>query len=78
MSFVEQGDVFAAIEPVLTGVFHEFAHGRTVSPYPYPQISYHDALLKYGTDKPDLRNPLIISDVSQVFQNSRFAVLQML
>lgn len=74
MSFVEQGDVFAAIEPVLTGVFHEFAHGRTVSPYPYPQISYHDALLKYGTDKPDLRNPLIISDVSQVFQNSRFAV----
>lgn len=74
MSFVTQDDVFAAIEPVLTGVFNEFANGRTVSPYPYPRITYHDAMLKYGCDKPDLRNPLIITDVSEVFKNSEFGI----
>ena len=74
MSFVTQEDVFAAIEPVLTGVFNEFANGRVVSPYPYPRITYHDAMLKYGCDKPDLRNSLLISDVSEVFVNSDFGV----
>jgi len=74
MSFVTQEDVFAAIEPVLTGVFNEFASNQTVSPYPYPRITYHDAMLKYGCDKPDLRNPLIITDVSEVFEGSDFGI----
>ena len=64
MSFVTQDDVFNAIEPVLSGVFEEFADGRTVTPAgEYPRIPYKEALLKYGTDKPDLRNPLLITDV---------------
>jgi aspartyl-tRNA synthetase len=67
MSFVTQEDVFAAVEPVLHGVFAEFANGRTVSPAPFPHITYDDALLKYGSDKPDLRNPIVIADVSEVF-----------
>src|SRR5258707_5877194 len=72
MSFVTQEDVFAAIEPVLQGVFEEFDGGRTVTPAPFPRISYSDAMLKYGTDKPDLRNPLVIADVSEVFVSSKF------
>ena len=72
MSFVTQEDVFAAIEPVLQGVFEEFDGGRTVTPAPFPRISYSDAMLKYGTDKPDLRNPLVIADVSEVFLSSKF------
>jgi aspartyl-tRNA synthetase len=72
MSFVTQEDVFAAIEPVLHGVFEEFGGGRTVTPAPFPRISYSDAMLKYGTDKPDLRNPLVIADVSEVFVSSKF------
>ena len=71
MSFVTQDDVFAAIEPVLHGVFEEFAawggDNRIVSALPFPRIPYDDAVLKYGSDKPDLRNPLIIADVSEVF-----------
>jgi aspartyl-tRNA synthetase len=75
MSFVTQEDVFAAIEPVLSGVFQEFAKGRTVTAAgQYPQIPYKEALLKYGTDKPDLRNPLIISDLSDQFQGSGFGL----
>jgi aspartyl-tRNA synthetase len=74
MSFVTQEDVFAAIEPVLTGVFNEFANGRTISSYPYPRITYHDAMLKYGCDKPDLRNPILIADVTEVFRNSVFGI----
>ncbi|HTT96524.1 MAG TPA: aspartate--tRNA ligase [Rhizomicrobium sp.] len=66
MSFVTQQDVFDAIQPVLLGCFEEFAEGRKVHAE-VPHISYEDAALKYGTDKPDLRNPLIISDVSAVF-----------
>ncbi|MDE2339987.1 MAG: aspartate--tRNA ligase, partial [Alphaproteobacteria bacterium] len=58
MSFVTQEDVFNAIEPVLHGVFAEFAGGRTVSPAPFPRISYADAMLRYASDKPDLRNPI--------------------
>ena len=74
MSFVTQEDVFAAIEPVLAGVFAEFSKGRTVTKPPFPRIAYDEAMLKYGSDKPDLRNPLIISDVSEVFVGSSFNV----
>ncbi|MFL6760482.1 aspartate--tRNA ligase [Sphingomonas sp.] len=75
MSFVTQDDVFAAIEPVLSGVFEEFADGRTVTPAgEFPRIPYKEALLKYGTDKPDLRNPLLISDVGEHFKGSGFGL----
>jgi aspartyl-tRNA synthetase len=75
MSFVTQDDVFAAIEPVLSGVFEEFADGKSVTPGgQYPRIPYKDALLKYGTDKPDLRNPLLISDVGEQFRGSGFGL----
>jgi aspartyl-tRNA synthetase len=67
MSFVTQEDVFAAVEPVLHGTFEEFAAGRTVSPLPFPRIPYEESMLKYGSDKPDLRNPIVIADVSDVF-----------
>jgi aspartyl-tRNA synthetase len=73
MSFVTQDDVFATIAPVLHGVFEEFADGRTVTPPPFPRIAYDDALARYGSDKPDLRNPLVIHDVSEVFRGSEFA-----
>jgi aspartyl-tRNA synthetase len=76
MSYVTQDDVFAAIEPVLHGVFEEFANwqgkGRTISPLPFKRIPYRESMLKYGNDKPDLRNPLIISDVSSHFVGSGF------
>ncbi|HEX5258663.1 MAG TPA: aspartate--tRNA ligase [Sphingomicrobium sp.] len=75
MSFVTQEDVFAALEPVLSGTFEEFANGRTVTPAgEYPRIPYKEALLKYGTDKPDLRNPLLITDVSEQFKGSGFGL----
>jgi len=75
MSFVTQDDVFNAIEPVLSGVFQEFADGRTVTPAgEYPRIPYKEALLKYGSDKPDLRNPLLISDVGDEFKGSGFGL----
>ena len=67
MSFVTQDDVFAAIEPVLQGVFEEHANGRKVDKAPYPRIAYDTAMLEFGSDKPDLRNPLRICDVSDVF-----------
>jgi len=73
MSFVTQDDVFAAIEPVLHGVFSEFAEGRSVSPSPFPRIPYDESMLKYGNDKPDLRNPIIIADVSDVFARADVA-----
>nr|NUR37832.1 aspartate--tRNA ligase [Sphingomonas sp.] len=75
MSFVTQDDVFAAIEPVLSGVFEEFANGMFVTPAgEYPRIPYKEALLKYGTDKPDLRNSLLISDVGEHFKGSGFGL----
>lgn len=67
MSFVTQDDVFAAVEPVLAGVFEEFANGKTVTKPPFIRIPYAEAMLKYGTDKPDLRNPIEIVDVSEIF-----------
>ena len=66
MSFVTQEDVFASIEPVLQGLFEEFSNGKPVTKV-FPRIAYKDAMLKYGTDKPDLRNPLVIADVSDIF-----------
>jgi len=66
MSFVTQEDVFSAVEPVLRGLFEEFAEGKSVTPK-FPRIPYAEALLKYGTDKPDLRNPIVIADVSENF-----------
>mgnify|MGYP001263642076 CR=1 FL=1 len=74
MSFVTQEDVFAAIEPVLHEVFVEFGGGKAVSPLPFPRISYAETMLKYGTDKPDLRNPLVIKDVTEVFEGSDFSI----
>src|SRR5947199_769273 len=75
MSFVTQEDVFNAVEPVLSGVFEEFANGRKVTPAgEYPRIPYREALLKYGSDKPDLRNPLLISDVGEHFKGSGFGL----
>lgn len=71
MSFVTQEDVFNAVEPVLHGIFEEFANfngmNRTVDPAPFVRIPYHESMLKYGNDKPDLRNPLVICDVTSVF-----------
>jgi aspartyl-tRNA synthetase len=68
MSFVTQDDVFAAVAPVLAGVFEEFGEGKTVTPADkFPRIPYAEAMLKYGTDKPDLRNPIEIVDVSEMF-----------
>jgi aspartyl-tRNA synthetase len=67
MSFVTQDDVFAAVEPVLAGVFEEFANGKAVTKPPFIRIPYAESMLKYGNDKPDLRNPIEIVDVSEVF-----------
>ena len=67
MSFVTQEDVFAAVEPVLRGTFEEFANGRTINQGPFPRIPYAESMLKYGSDKPDLRNPIVIADVSAEF-----------
>ncbi|MFK4003943.1 aspartate--tRNA ligase [Qipengyuania sp. NPDC077563] len=77
MSFVTQEDVFQAIEPVLAGVFEEFSGGKTVTPAgEFPRIPYAEAMLKYGSDKPDLRNPLIISDVTDHFTTSGFGLFE--
>ncbi|HEY9451805.1 MAG TPA: aspartate--tRNA ligase [Bradyrhizobium sp.] len=73
MSFVEQDDVFAAVEPVITGVFEEFARGKPVTKG-WPRIPFAEALKKYGSDKPDLRNPIVMQDVSEHFRGSGFKV----
>jgi len=72
MSFVTQDDVFAAIEPVLAGVFEEFGKGKPVTKPPFPRIPYDVALSKYGSDKPDLRNPIEMQDVTPIFAGSGF------
>jgi len=74
MSFVTQEDVFEALEPVLTGVFNEFGGGKTVTEAPFPRIPYEEAILKYGTDKPDLRNPIVMSDVTEVWRGTDFKI----
>jgi len=74
MAFATQEDVFEAIEPVLSGVFEEFSEGRAVTKAPFPRIPFREAMLKYGTDKPDLRNPLTIFDVTAEFAGSKFGL----
>ena len=73
MSFVEQEDVFQTMEPVITGVFEEFAQGKTVTKG-WPRIPYEDAIRRYGSDKPDLRNPIEMADVTEHFRGSGFKV----
>ncbi len=73
MSFVTQQDVFEAVEPVIRGVFEEFANGKPVTPK-FPMIPYAEALSKYGSDKPDLRNPIVMQDVSEAFRGSGFKI----
>jgi aspartyl-tRNA synthetase len=73
MSFVEQEDIFAAVEPVITGVFEQFADGKPVTRN-WPRIPYAVSMQKYGTDKPDLRNPIEMQDVSEHFRGSGFKV----
>ncbi|MGE0848919.1 MAG: aspartate--tRNA ligase [Hyphomicrobiaceae bacterium] len=77
MSFVEQADVFAAMEPVMTGVFEEFANGKAVTKG-WPRIPYDEAIRKYGSDKPDLRNPIEMQDVTEHFRGSGFKVFAQL
>ena len=74
MSFVTQEDVFAAIEPVMHGVFEEFADGKPVTPYPFPRIPFRECMAKYGTDKPDLRNPIVMQDDSDHFRGGGFGL----
>ncbi len=79
MAFATQEDVFAAIEPVLAGVFTEFAafgraSPRAVTAPPFPCIPYDEAMLKYGSDKPDLRNPIVMSDVTEAFRGGSFGL----
>ncbi|HEY3799775.1 MAG TPA: aspartate--tRNA ligase [Caulobacteraceae bacterium] len=74
MSFATQEDVFATMEPVLHGLFEEFAEGRAVTPYPFPRIPFRESISKYGTDKPDLRNPLVMQDVSAHFAGGGFGL----
>ena len=73
MSFVTQDDVFDAVEPVIRGVFEEFGDGKKVTPK-FPRIPYSEAIGKYGTDKPDLRNPIEMQDVSDIFRGSGFKI----
>lgn len=73
MSFATQEDVFAVIEPVLHSVFTEFGN-KTVTDTPFPRITYKDSMLKYGSDKPDLRNPIIITDAADVWNGSGFGI----
>ncbi|MDG1438769.1 MAG: aspartate--tRNA ligase, partial [Emcibacteraceae bacterium] len=73
MSYVTQEDVFAAIEPVMQGIFEEFSDKKITSA-PFPRITFKDSMLKYGNDKPDLRNPIEICDVTEVFDGSGFGI----
>ena len=74
MSFATQEDVFKVIEHTMGGIFNTFANGKTVSPAPFERIPFKEAMLKYGSDKPDLRNPLIIQDATEFFHDSGFGV----
>ena len=74
MSFVERQDVFDAVGPVTQHVFEKFANGRKVTQYPFPMIPYDEAMLKYGSDKPDLRNPIEMQILSDHFRGSGFKI----
>ncbi len=73
MAFATQEDVFAAVEPVMHGIFEEFSDWA-VTPMPFPHIAYKDAIRRFGTDKPDLRNPIEMQDVSEAFRDSGFKI----
>lgn len=75
MSFVTQDDVFSTIEPIMYEIFTKFGN-KTVSKPPFARIPYSESMLKYGSDKPDLRNPLIISDVTDIFRDSEFSIFR--
>jgi aspartyl-tRNA synthetase len=72
MSFVTQDDVFAALETLFVGLFQEFAPARTMTPAPFPRLTYEETMRRYGTDKPDLRNPLEICELTGLFATSGF------
>ena len=74
MSFATQEDVFAVMEKTMGTIFNEFSYGKTVDQAPYVRIPFNEAMLKYGSDKPDLRNPLIIQDATDFFGNTGFGV----
>ncbi|MGE0747284.1 MAG: aspartate--tRNA ligase [Rhodospirillales bacterium] len=74
MSYVTQDDVFNAIEPVLHGIFVDFGGGRPVTPPPFPRIPFEQAMALYGSDKPDLRNPITLSDVTEVWRGTDFKI----
>jgi len=74
MSFVEQNDVFDAVEPVIGGALEKFGGGKRVTQAPWPRIPYAESMRKYGSDKPDLRNPIVMQDVSEHFRGSNFKV----
>ncbi len=74
MAYATQEDVFSAIEPVMHEIFTKFGNGREVTPLPFPRIAYKDAMLKYGSDKPDLRNPITITDTTEPFRGSDFGL----
>jgi len=74
MSFVTQEDVFGALEPVLHGVFTDFGGGKKVTDVPFPRIPFDEAMLKYGSDKPDLRNPIEMSDVTEIWRGTDFKI----
>ncbi|MBR2141229.1 MAG: aspartate--tRNA ligase, partial [Rickettsiales bacterium] len=73
MSFVEQEDIFNTMEPVMYNLFKTFSNRKVTEPR-FPRIPYKESMLKYGTDKPDLRNPIVIQDVTEIFKNSNFSV----
>ena len=74
MAFATQEDVFAALEPILYTIFTEFSEGKDVTKAPFQRIPYEESMAKYGNDKPDLRNPLVIQDVTDVFRGSDFSI----
>ncbi|MCH4089946.1 aspartate--tRNA ligase [Acetobacter sp.] len=74
MAFATQEEVFATLEPVMEGVFREFGNGRAVTPAPFPRVPYAEAMAVYGSDKPDLRNPLKIANVTEQFADSSFGL----
>ncbi|MDG1286674.1 MAG: aspartate--tRNA ligase [Rickettsiales bacterium] len=74
MSFATQEDVFSVIEPVMHGVFEEFGGTKKVTPAPFPRIPYDEAMMKYGSDKPDLRNPIELADATEIWRDSGFGI----
>jgi aspartyl-tRNA synthetase len=70
MSFVEQDDIFKVVEPIFHELFSKLGNGKKVNNFPFPRITYKDSMEKYGTDKPDLRNPIVIYDATKLFESS--------